>query len=213
MDVVAIWSVSASTLVGSLGILVPAMTKRGDRKHDSDLEQQRAEIARANWVREKRASAYERLLKAIDEHLALNDEPRYTKFFEYEIKHSEALGTSASAPPPEEGKVSSDEMHDWRQRRSDLLMAAYLAARMWSSNNMQLAWGRLQEAASRHDDAEVRNTGIPPATSLETLMPLNKARLELQVQAAYDLQGPGLYLETPKAVTFSPSDPEEVGAR
>ena len=66
MDVVAIWSIAATAFIGALGVIVPAVTKRGDRQHESDLEKERAALASAAWVREHQASAYERLVKAMD---------------------------------------------------------------------------------------------------------------------------------------------------
>jgi len=155
MDVVAILAVGATTLIGALGVIVPAVTKQGDRKHETELEQQRDEFAHATKIREQQSSAYARLWKAMAEHKALDDNPPHTRYMQWLGSVSEwaAAADEPSRPDvmPEKVEITTEQIETWMDRRSAVLSSAFSDVGMWASHNMISAWHRLEMAASKHD--------------------------------------------------------------
>ena len=202
---------------------MPAVTKRGDRQHESDLEQERADLASAAWVREHRASAYERLVKAMDEHEALDDDPQHTRYRQ-RLDFLSRMGTLPSPEHAEEqmkAQLTMEELLGWKHRREVVLTSVSSDLRMWASYNMQRAWEDLKRAAWQHDmtfvsaayekeeqgespvlsHSKKESSFTPPSSDL----PVARDRIKRQV--AFDLQGPHLYYETPDAQPHM-SDPQ-----
>jgi len=56
---IAVVSVVASGVVGALGVIVPALTARGNRKHDRHVREEEQRAAERQRVWERRADAYQ----------------------------------------------------------------------------------------------------------------------------------------------------------
>jgi hypothetical protein len=217
MDAVAIWSITASAVVGSLGIIVPAFTRKQDREHETELERERAELAHEQWIRVKRGNAYERVLTALEKHEKLDDNPQLsaTERWGHEVDEwckQERHDADAVGPAREPPVLSVDDLISWQEARRQVLLAVRPDVAMWGSANLQRVLRDLESAATLYDgyrlmaasntDRELRQYKEVVSHSPDLIT----ARLEVMRQIAFDLQGLELYFSTPSV--RAPGRPE-----